>query len=237
MHKKTDQKEGFTGLIVNIIIPTLVLNKLGKYLGEHGALIALAVALIFPLAYGIRELIKSGDKNLMSIFGVINILLTGGLALLQLEGIWFAVKEAAIPALIGIFVYISSKKESTFLEYMLLNDSVVDTEKMYSLIDTKEKEEKMDTLLKRGTVLFSLSFFLSSLLNFILAKIIFTKIPLELANAQRMDILNKQIAEMTWKSYIVIMIPCLVMTIGIMTYIFKEFKKITNHSLQELFHH
>jgi hypothetical protein len=43
------------------------------------------------------------------VLGLVSILLTGGIGLLQLDTRWLAVKEAAIPGLIGLAVLMSTR--------------------------------------------------------------------------------------------------------------------------------
>ena len=50
---------------------------------------------------GLWDLKKKGKVNPISVLGLANVGLTGTLGYVQAEGIWFAVKEAGIPLLIG----------------------------------------------------------------------------------------------------------------------------------------
>jgi len=95
----------FVSLIFNVVAPVLILEKLSA---KFTPTIALIIALALPIGYGLFDYIKTKNKNWMSIFGIVNILFTGGFALMKLEGIWFAVKEAAFPLVIGIGVLISA---------------------------------------------------------------------------------------------------------------------------------
>jgi len=101
-------------------------------------------------------------------------------------------------------------------------------------ISQKNREKDFEGLLKRGTILLSLSFVLSAVLNFSLAYYIFTPIALDLPEEQRSDILNSQIAQMTQWSFIVIMLPSMLALISIMVYLFNQMKKITGLSNEEL---
>jgi len=59
-------------LAVNILIPTLILSKLS---GEDklGVEWAIIVALAFPIAYGIRDIKRSGKFSLFSILGIFSV--------------------------------------------------------------------------------------------------------------------------------------------------------------------
>src|SRR5262249_11902828 len=96
-------------ILINILLPVMVLNKGGKFLDPKMTLIR---ALTFTLVYGIQEYLRRGHKNYVSLLGAVNILLTGGLALMKLEGIWFACKEASLPLVLGILVLASRWSEN-----------------------------------------------------------------------------------------------------------------------------
>src|SRR5690606_26710106 len=88
-------------ILLNIIIPTLILTKLSG--DQHlGAQLAVVIALAFPLLYGLRDFIRRRKINLFSALGFISILLTGGISLLKLDPQYIAIKEAAIPGLLGL---------------------------------------------------------------------------------------------------------------------------------------
>ena len=84
--KKTKQNP-FIDLIVSIVIPTLILMKLSgeSNLGPMGALL---LALAFPLVWGLYELIVNKKKNFVAILGIISVLLTGGIGVLELDNKW-----------------------------------------------------------------------------------------------------------------------------------------------------
>ena len=90
-------------LLVTLIIPSLILMKLSGA-DDLGALNALLLALAFPLFWGARDFLARRKLNLFAALGLVSILLTGGIGLLQLDTQWLAIKEAAIPGLIGLAV-------------------------------------------------------------------------------------------------------------------------------------
>ena len=88
-------------LIFNIVIPSVILMKFSGA-EDLGATKALLVALYFPISWGLYELMKYRKINYIALLGLISVLLTGGIGLLQLDSQWLAVKEASIPALIAL---------------------------------------------------------------------------------------------------------------------------------------
>jgi len=90
----TDKPNPLIELLVTLIIPSLILMKLSGP-ADLGAVNALLLALAFPLAWGARDLLARRKLNLFAALGLVSILLTGGIGLLQLDTQWLAIKEAA----------------------------------------------------------------------------------------------------------------------------------------------
>jgi hypothetical protein len=109
MTKNSTRRENpFVNIAFNILLPVVILQQVSKRLGDQGPLIALILALAFPIGYGAWDYLKNRHKNYVSLFGLASVIFTGGFALMHLEGIWFAVKEAAFPGLMAIGVAISA---------------------------------------------------------------------------------------------------------------------------------
>jgi len=210
MHQNHDSKGQFANLAFNIILPVIVLNQLGKRLGADGPLIALIVALSLPIGYAAYEYIQVKKLNIFSVLGVVNILMTGGLALFQVEGIWFAVKEAVFPLVIGIGVLYSAFTPKPLINLLIFNDKILKVDLIEKKLDENGTNDIFIKDLKSSTIYLSLSFFMSAVLNFGLAVYVFIDIPTTLSKIDQAVILNEQIAKMTWMSYIVILIPSLV---------------------------
>ncbi len=92
--------------LITLVVPALILMKLSDP-ERLGAIPALLLALAFPLVWGMRDLIRSRKLNLFAVLGLVSVGLTGGIGLLQLDNQWLAVKEAAIPGVIGLAVIVS----------------------------------------------------------------------------------------------------------------------------------
>lgn len=225
------QENSFLNLIFNVLVPIFTLNKLTDTLGPMRALI---LALAFPLIYGLYDYFSRRKLNFVSILGLVNVLVTGGLAVLNLSGIWFAVKEAAFPALIGIFVMASAFTKKPFIQSMFLNPQVFNTSLLESQLAIKNTFSQFVLLMKQATFFLSLSFFFSALLNFVLAVKIFTPIETGLSQDEQGAILNGQIAEMTKWGMIVILIPSMIILMGIFYFVITRLTKLTGLKFDEL---
>jgi intracellular septation protein A len=229
MNKK---ENSFSSILFNILIPVLILNKGHKYgLPPHyGVLIALS----FPLFFTLKTWIQSQKINFVSLLGLLNVVVSGTLTLLALGGMWFAVKEAAFPLLIGAFVLGSSWTQKPFFQTLFMNPSTFDTAKVDSKLETQEKKLQFLKLMKKATVFLSISFLMSAALNFILAIQIFTPFAENLSDLQKQEILNEQLSRMTLYSLVVILVPSMIFLGTLLFYTFKKINEITGLTTDDL---
>lgn len=224
----------FPNLIFNIILPVLTLNQLSKRLGEDGPLYALIIALLMPMSYGTYDYIKRKKSNYISLIGLIHVAVTGGLALLALDGRWFALKEAFFPLLIGGAVFVSVKARKPFMKTLFWNEHIFHVKAIEEKLGREKTNSELVRVFQNATKLFGLSFLISSALNFLLASQIFTPIDQTLSLAERQLVLNQQIAQMTWKGYLVIALPMMFFMGGILWYLIRELKRISGMTFDEV---
>ena len=154
---------------------------------------------------------------------------------MALGGIWFAIKEALFPLLIGVFVLFSSFGKSPFFESLFLNPAAFDVDKIQQKISETNKENDFRDLMKKSTQLLSLSFLMSAFLNFFLALKIFTPLSESLTTEQKQDLLNQQLGQMTMYSLLVILVPSIIFLGAILFYTFKKMTALTGLSTNDLF--
>jgi len=124
----------FIDLLISIVIPSLILMKLSgeARLGPDGALV---LALAFPLGWGAFELLKYRKFNFVALLGLVSVILTGGIGLLHLDNQWLAIKEAAIPGLIGIAVLVSTRTRYPLIRTLLFNKTVLNVDKIHERLE------------------------------------------------------------------------------------------------------
>lgn len=225
------KENSLLSILFNIAIPVLVLNKLSRPLGSVGALV---LALSIPLLYGAYDLVRVKKINFFSILGLLNVLITGGLALLGLKGLWFAIKEAAFPFLIGIFVFFSAYTKKPFIESLFLNPSMFKIELIWQQLAERRQATQFHRYIKWSTIFLSISFFISSLLNFFIAESIFKPIDDTLSAEAQSEILNGQIAQMTTTGQLIIMLPSFLLLLGIFWYLIHGIQKTTGLHWEDL---
>jgi hypothetical protein len=216
----------FLELIFNIVIPSIVLMKLSgdAYLGPVNALI---VALLFPIGYGSYDFIKNRSMNFISLLGFLSTLLTGGIGLFELDVEWLAIKEAAIPAVIGLVVLISGFWGKPLIAKLLLNPVLFNLDLIYQSLSNKDKTEEFKIKIQRSNHLLSATFVFSATMNYLLAKWIVVS-PAGTAE------FNEQLGEMTILSYPVIAIPSMIMMFAIMFYVVRSLMKLTDLTFENI---
>jgi len=225
------QENAFLNLLFNIVIPVLILNKASAKIGAFNALL---IALAFPLCFGLWDLYRKRKWNAFAILGFTNVLVTGSLAVAGLGGLWFSLKEAFFPLLIGIFVWISSTRATPFVKTFLLNAHTMHLDLITEKLKTNQKEGEFLKHLQFSTKLLACSFFLSAALNFFLAQRIFLPLDSSMDAETKSQLLNQQIAEMTTWSSLVIVVPSIIFLMGILWHLLKGIRELTGLKTEEI---
>lgn len=213
-------------LLVSIIIPSVILMKFSG--DEHlGSVNALLIGLAFPLGWGLFELIKYRKKNFIAVLGLISVGLTGGIGLLELDAGWLAIKEAGIPAIIGLAVLISTRTRYPLVRTLLYNPSVLNVDKIQSALKEQGSEAEFEDRLLKATYFFSLTFLFSSIMNYVLAKWI-------VVSPSGTQAFNEELGRMTLVSYPMIAIPSMIMMIAIFYYLWRSIRRLTGYTLEEV---
>ncbi|MBP6506688.1 MAG: MFS transporter [Opitutaceae bacterium] len=156
-------------LVCNVALPTAILTWFSseKWLGPKWGLL---VALAFPVAYGIHDFIRRRRCNFISVIGFASVLISGGFGLLKLDGFWFAVKDAAIPGIIGCAVLASLRAKLPLVQELLYNPQIMDTVRIEAALAEHQASGVFTQLLRRASYLLAFSFFISAGLNYALAR-------------------------------------------------------------------
>ena len=222
----TKQPSLLWNLVFNLILPTLILTKLSgdEYLGIKPAIV---IALAFPVIYGLREFINLRKVNFFSALGVVSVSLTGGISLLELDAVYIAIKEAAIPGMLGVAVLLSLKTSQPLIHTFLLNESVMNTAAISQALKDNGAQASFDKLLINASWVLSSSFFLSSAVNYILAVVILTADP-------GTELFNQQLGKMTALSFPVIALPMTVFLTANLFYVFRGITRLTGMPFEDI---
>lgn len=222
----TRQRRPLIDLLVSIVIPSIILMK---FSGDNdlGSVNALIVALAFPISWGLYELLRYRITNYIAILGLVSVFLTGGIGLFKLDTEWLAIKEAAIPGLLGIIVLITAQMQKPLIKTLLYNPTLLDTDKIDRILQEKGYDKAFDTRLLNATYMLSGTFFFSSVMNYILAKWI-------VMSPAGSSAFNEELGQLTLISYPVIAIPSMVMMIAIFYFLWRSIKGFTGLTFEEI---
>jgi intracellular septation protein A len=224
--KKPSSNRIFVDLIVCVLVPTLILKKLSgdDMLGPNYALVA---ALSLPLLVGLWGFITERKVGFVPALGFISILLTGSIGILKLPKEYIAYKEALIPGLLAIATVLSTYTKYPLIRTFLYNDTFMDTDKVSAHLAEKQKTDEFDKMMVKATWMLASSFVLSSVLNFLLAKWI-------VVSESGTDTFNSELGTMNLYSYPVIVVPCMVITMFALFYVFSNIRKLTGLGMEDL---
>ena len=220
------EEHPMVSIMLNVVIPVIILTYLSKdkYLGPMWGLV---VALILPIGYGTHTLIKERRADFVSIIGIISVLLTGVFGILKLPPEYIAIKEAAIPLIIGLVIVISLKTPYPLIKKILMSEKIFNVELLHEKLREKNNEAKFEKRLVGLTWGLASSFFLSSVLNYGLAKIVLKSEP-------GTEAFTAEIGKMTGLSYIVVMLPSMAVMILVLIALIKTLTHLTELKMDDL---
>lgn len=213
-------------IAVTIIVPAVVLMKLSGA-DSLGPLRALLLALAFPLGWGLWDGVRRRKLNWIAVLGVVSTLLTGGIGLLALDAQWLAVKEAAVPGLIGIVILGSTWTRNPLIRLLVFNATLFDTDRVHKALAERGTEAAFETRLRTGTVLLAATFFFSSVANYVLARWV-------VVSPAGTEAFNEELGRMTLLSYPVIAIPSTVMMMALLLWLARGAKTLTGLDLGDM---
>ena len=233
------QENALLNIGLNVLVPTLIMSKgpkmevitnLAADVGMKPGVFAMMVALVFPVAYGVYDFCTRKKYNFFSILGFCSVLLTGMMTLFEVPKDWIAVKEAAIPSLFGIAVLASLATRKPLVRLFIYNDQVMQTHKVDEILKERNNTSAFDKLLVNCTYLLAFSFFISAVLNFVLAKVF-------IQSETGTEAFTQEMGKMTFWSYIIILVPSMAIMIFILYRLINGIHSLTGLKMEEFLGH
>ena len=214
-------------LVCNIAVPTVVLMKFSteRWLGPVWGLV---VALIFPISYGLYDLVRRKKTNFLSVLGFVSVLLSGGMGLMKADGFWFAVKDAVLPTCIGAMVLGTLRTKSPLLRQMFYNEQIVDVARVDAALAAHGKAEAFEKLMRRSSVWLALTFIASAPVNFALARYILRSPP-------GTPDFNAELGRMHMIVWPVIVVPSMIAMMTLFWRLVKGLSQLTGLTTDEIF--
>jgi len=213
-------------IAITILVPALVLMKLSGA-DSLGPLRALLLALAFPLGWGLWDGWRRRKLNWLAVLGVVSTLLTGGIGLLALDAQWLAVKEAAVPSLIGLVVLGSVWARRPLIHVLVFNANLFDVERVNAALTAKGNGAAFDQCLRQGTWMLAGTFFFSAVANYLLARWV-------VVSPAGTEAFNQELGRLTLLSYPVIAIPSMLMMMGLFWWLARQAKSLTGLDMADM---
>jgi hypothetical protein len=251
--KTTADEHPLANILLNVLVPVLVLSYMSKdpalqeMMGKTarpwhlGPVKAIIIALALPIGYGVWHFAKTRKFNVFSGLGLASVLLTGALTLYLWNkdgsvkpnaGMFFGVKEALIPLVLGLAVLVSQRSASPLIRVFLYNDGIFDIPKIEARVGERGVRAEYDRVLRNATWLFAGSFFLSSAMNLGLAYWFFHGFEESAQGA--LETYNGIVAKITGWGFLVIGVPIMVILVLVFFMLVARLKKLTGLDDKEL---
>lgn len=228
MQKQSPKRENLLlNILFNVILPSVLLSWLSKP-ERLGPVWGLIIALAFPLGYGLWDFSQRRQANFVSVIGFLSVLLTGVFALIQVDRFWFAVKEAAIPTVIGLSVLASLKSRNPLVRQLIYNDQIIDVDRVQRALVERGSEQAFARQLNQASLLLAASFVISAILNFGLARFL---IKSDTGTAE----FNAELGQMNFWSWPVIVVPSMAMMMFTLWRLIGSITRLTGLSTDEVF--
>ncbi len=213
-------------IAVTIIIPAIVLMKFSGA-DSLGTVRALLVGLAFPLGWGLWDGWRRRKLNWLAVLGVVSTLLTGGIGLLALDAQWLAVKEAAVPSLIGLVILGSIWAHRPLIHLLVFNANLFDVERVNQALVAKGNAAAFEQRLRQGTAMLAGTFFFSAVANYVLARWVVT-------SPAGTEAFNQELGRLTLLSYPIIAIPSMIMMMVLFFWLARQAKSLTGLDMGDM---
>ncbi|MES2505699.1 MAG: VC0807 family protein [Verrucomicrobiota bacterium] len=222
-----EQPNPLADLLLTIILPSVILESLSKP-DRLGPAWALVVALLLPLGFGIYCFIKKRGLNFFSVLGLVAIIVTGGLGLLNLSAVWFAAKEAAFPIFLGLAFPLSFLWGKPLVSELLLNPQVINHDLLNSRLNSEGQKQSFQNLLRQASWALAGTKLLSAVANAMLV-LYYLK-----GTVPGTEEYTKAIGRQNWVGFIVIGVPMMAATMGLLFWMLGQLKKLTGLERDDL---
>jgi hypothetical protein len=132
-----------------------------------------------------------------------------------------------VPGVIGLVVLVSTGTRWPLVNEMLYNPQVIDVPRIDAALAERNARPEFERLLRTSSYLLTLSFLVSSVLNYVLARYL-------LKSPAGSEAFNSELARMNLLSWPVISLPTMAMTMFALLRLLGGLKRATGLELEQL---
>jgi intracellular septation protein A len=223
---ESSEKKGLLSLLYTVILPTLILIKGHSWAGLK-PITTLLLALVFPIGFGLYHYWSTKHISILSLLGLVSVLFTGGVGLLHFPKNWMPIKEASISFIIGTYVLLTSGTSKNLMQSLICNPKFLNVEAIQTVLTAKNLQVTWQKLLRHCSYAIGSSFFISSILHYIITKHVLISEPGTTEFTQ-------ELGRIHFWSFLIISIPCVLILLATFYYFFMKLKKLTGLNLEIL---
>jgi hypothetical protein len=214
-------------IAVTILLPGLVLMQFSgaDALGPSRALVA---ALALPVGWGLWDGWRRRKLNWLAVLGVVSTLLTGGIGLMELDAHWLAVKEAAVPSLMGLVIAASAWMRRPLIHLLVFDAALLDTARIQAALNERQAGALFEARLRHGTLLLGSVFLASAVANYALTRWIVN-------SPAGTEAFNQELGRLTLLSYPLIALPSMLLMMALLWWLADTARRLTGLPFGELF--
>lgn len=211
-------------ILITLVIPVIILTR---FSGDDslGPTRGLLLALVFPIGWAAYEMWKQRKIGWTPIMGVVSVLLTGGIALLELPPELVAIKEASIPLALALAILVSAWIGKPLARIFL--NQMLDRDKVQRALAERGTTREYEDRTARATYMLASAFLLSAALNYGLARVVVTAEP-------GSETFNSQLGRMTALSFPVITVPVMIVLFITVFYILRIVNQLTGLEAEDV---
>lgn len=208
-------------LIATVAFPTVVLIG---FAGEQwlGPRIGLVVALASPVAWGVFSMVRERQVSALAVIAVVSVVLTGSVGLFEVDPSWFALKEAAIPMVLGGMAIASTYTRYAFIPVFL--NTVWDLESVDERLDAAGREA-FDAACRRGTLVAGVISVVSGVVSWGLARYLVT-------SPSGTEAFAAELGAFTTVSFFTVNTPTLLATAWVIRGVLTKLEELTEDDVQ-----
>lgn len=217
-----DQRWAWVEIVCTVVAPTAVLLGAGSWLGPK---LALVVALAFPLVFSAASIAREGRPSSLGILSVVGVVVSGGIGLLELDPVWFAVKEAAIPlAFAGI---IAGTVVTGAPLVGIVMDRVLDPDRVGPALGEPSAAAGYTAAVRRATFELALVTAASGVASFLLARLMVGADPAT-------DAFARELGRYTGASFVAVTLPTMGASVWVVSRALRAVERAVGLPIEEL---
>ena len=155
--------------------------------------------------------------------------MTGGIGLMQLDARWLAIKEAALPTLMGAVIAASAFTRRPLIHALVFDAALLDTARIQAALAERGQVQAFERRLQLGTLALGAVFVATGAAGYALARWL-------VHSPAGSEAFNQELGRMTLLGWPLITLPTMLALAGLMYWLLRGAREFSGLSMADLFH-